>query len=99
MIRFNLIIAGAERNVEPYIDQIFENTDQISKLFSKVKILLVESDSNDNILNKINGYKSTHPNLEVISLGSLVLKHPAFSIKCHRITEAGNVFFLKLLKI
>tara|TARA_B100002003_G_scaffold240246_1_gene260589 strand:+ start:166 stop:387 length:222 start_codon:yes stop_codon:yes gene_type:complete len=69
------------------------------KLFSKVKILLVESDSNDNILNKINGYKSTHPNLEVISLGSLVLKHPAFSIKCNRIAEAENVFFLKLLKI
>jgi len=47
MIRFNLIIAGAERNVEPYIDQIFENTDQISKLFSKVKIVLVESDSDE----------------------------------------------------
>jgi|GEM_PF-2350052 hypothetical protein len=47
MIRFNLIIAGAERNVEPYIDQIFENIDQISKLFSKVTIVLVESDSDE----------------------------------------------------
>ena len=93
MIDSNLIIAGAVRNVEPYIDQIFENIDQISKLFSKVKIVLVESDSNDNTLNKINGYKSTHPNLEVISLGSLLLKHPSYGIRCNRIAAARNVFF------
>jgi|19_taG_2_1085344.scaffolds.fasta_scaffold13610_3 glycosyltransferase involved in cell wall biosynthesis len=89
MIDSNLIIAAAIRDNESTIDKVFSNIERFSKLFKKTKIIMVESDSIDNTINKLNEYKEKLPDMEIISLGNLDQKLP---FRTARIATARNVY-------
>lgn len=62
----SIIIIGAIRNGEKYINQVFNNMIQIGILFKNYKILIYENDSHDKTKNILNKYKNENQHIEII---------------------------------
>ena len=90
-IEKSIIIAGAICNASREIPLIFKNIESISKIFSKVKCILVESDSADNTIEVLKGIKDkyTDIDIEVFSFGNLRSKIP---YRTGRIATARNFY-------
>lgn len=59
----NIVICGALRNNEKYIETVFKNIYAITSLFKSYKIILYENDSNDNTVSILKSYMDKDTNL------------------------------------
>ena len=87
----SVIIAGSICNASKEIPLVFKNIERLSKLFTKVKCILVESDSIDNTIEVLKHTKDTYTDIdiEVFSFGSLSSKIP---YRTGRIATARNFY-------
>ena len=93
MINKKLIVAGIVRNNASYLNNIFKNIKNISSLFSDVKCIFVESDSNDNSLSMLNQFALEQKNTDVITLGKLQNTHP---YRTQRTALCRNIYLEKV---
>lgn len=87
----SIIIIGAIRNGEKYINYVFNNMIKIGNLFKKYKILIYENDSNDQTKNILNTYKNKNHNIEIIFESNI---DKIYELRTHRLAYIRN----KLLK-
>lgn len=60
----SIILCGALRNNEKYIEKVFKNMYTIAKYFQSYKIVLYENDSTDNTKNILHKYMSEDQHVE-----------------------------------
>ena len=95
MLNKKIVICGAIRDCEKYLDGIFENFKTIVELFEDVKFVFVESDSSDNTLNKLQTLCSKNNYIaDIITFGKLEDK---VKLRTQRIAIARNEY-LKIVK-
>lgn len=85
-----IVICGAIRDCEKYLNGLFNNFKIIIDIFSKVDFVFIESDSNDNTLEKLKQLCiENNLNYTIISLGKLEKNIPH---RTHRIAIARNTY-------
>jgi glycosyltransferase involved in cell wall biosynthesis len=90
-----IVVCGAIRDCEKYLDGIFDNFKTIVEVFEDVKFIFVESDSTDNTLNKLQKLCSDNNFIaDIISFGSIENK---IRLRTQRIALARNEY-LKITK-
>lgn len=65
------LIAGTAREVASYIEDEVQNLLLATKAFKKVFVLIIESDSKDQTVEKLKQLKNRYGNIDFISLGTL----------------------------
>jgi len=71
-----VLFAGTARNVANFIDAEVQSLASNLKQFKKVYGLIIESDSSDDTIGKLEELKAKNPNITYISLGNLSQKMP-----------------------
>ena len=61
-----VVIAGCGKNIQPYIDDVFNNIYRIAGLFWDYKIVLFENDSTDKTLEMLSQRATIDPNITLI---------------------------------
>ena len=61
-----VVIAGCGKNIQPYIDDVFNNIYRIASLFWDYKIVLFENDSTDKTLEMLSQRATIDPNITLI---------------------------------
>lgn len=88
--RAHVVVVGPVRNcgrtIVPEVTRIWQI---LSPLFASVSFLLVESDSDDDSLDKLRQLGRMLPNFRFESMGALKPRHP---LRCDRIARCRNVY-------
>lgn len=66
-----IIFAGAVQNAESYLPSIFQNIQNLAKLFSRVGYIFVENDSTDKTKEMLNNWGNGKSNFNLINLDGL----------------------------
>ncbi len=83
----DVVICGVARNCARSIERDVRTLQRAAKLFRRVQILVVESDSSDNTLAILQTMSAQDPSIRCISLGNLREHHPK---RTERIAMARN---------
>lgn len=78
-------ICGTIKNVEIYLNKIFQNMALIGSLFEDYVIILYYDHSSDNTLQKIKSYQNNNDKLQIIINNDIPLKY-----RTHRIAKGRN---------
>ena len=87
MLPYKLVIAGTVRDVSKYADAVFSNIDNISSLFQETQIVIVESNSSDDTVQRYRNEETKRSNMKFVSLG-----HDADAQRTNRIANARNKY-------
>ena len=87
MLPYKLVIAGTVRDVSQYADAVFSNIDNISSLFQETQIVIVESNSSDDTVQRYRSEEEKRSNMKFVSLG-----HDADTERTNRIANARNKY-------
>lgn len=87
MLPYKLVIVGAVRDVSKYADAVFSNIDNISSLFEKTQIVIVESNSSDDTVQRYKSEEAKRSNMDFVSLG-----HDPDIQRTNRIANARNKY-------
>ena len=85
IITMKCCICGTIKNVEKYLNKIFQNMELVGSLFEDYVIILYYDDSTDNTLQKIKNYQVNNNKLQIINNNDNPLPY-----RTHRIAKGRN---------
>jgi hypothetical protein len=91
----SIIIVGAIRNGEKYIDLIFKNIYFIVSQFKEYKIMIYENDSNDESRNILKNYNQKDENINLIFENQIDQKYP---YRTQRLAYIRNTLLQKTIE-
>lgn len=89
----NIVVTGIARNCGKYIEAAIKSIQNTLVHSKNVRYLVIESDSEDNTLKKLEYLKNTIPNFEYISLGNLMQQMPR---RTERLAHCRNRYLEEL---
>jgi hypothetical protein len=89
----NIVVTGVARNCGKYIEAAIKSIQNSLVNSKNVRYLIIESDSEDNTLEKLKELKNTIHNFEYISLGKLVQQIP---LRTERLAHCRNRYLEEL---
>jgi hypothetical protein len=91
----SIVIIGAIRNGEKYIDSIFKNIYQIVSNFKEYKMMIYENDSNDQSRNILKNYSKKDQNIDLILENAIDQKYP---YRTQRLAYIRNTLLQKTIE-
>jgi len=91
----SVVIVGAARNIEGYLDKTFEIIEMISECFTKSHIIIYENDSTDKTLDKLNEWKNkNNDKLDI----SIITEKGLPGLRTQRLSYARNKLLDEAIK-